>query len=141
MPAVALALGLHTLPVAAEVPATRPNIVVILTDDEDVASHRFMPKTRALLEEQGTAFDNFFVTYSICCPSRVTLLLGQYPPQHPDHGDQPPTGFAKVRNLGLQDSTIATWLNAAGYHTAYLGKYTSTSTCRSATASRPAGTA
>lgn len=124
LPAVALALGLHALPVAAEVPATRPNIVVILTDDEDVASHRFMPKTRALLEEQGTAFDNFFVTYSFCCPSRVTLLRGQYPHNTQIMGIQPPTGgFAKVRNLGLQDSTIATWLDGAGYHTAYLGKY------------------
>jgi arylsulfatase A-like enzyme len=104
--------------------AARPNIVVILTDDEDVASHAYLPKTRALLEERGTTFDNFFVSYSFCCPSRVTILRGQYPHNTQIQGIQPPVGgFAKVRNLGLQDSTIATWLDAAGYHTAFLGKY------------------
>ena len=124
LPAVALALGLHTLPVAAEVPATRPNIVVILTDDEDVASHRVMAKTRALLEDQGTVLDNYFVTYSICCPSRVTILRGQYPHNTQIEGNEPPTGgFAKFRKRSASsDSTIATWLNAAGYRTAFLGK-------------------
>jgi N-acetylglucosamine-6-sulfatase len=121
----ALGIGLGPLPAAAAgEPAARPNIVLILTDDEDVASHAYMPKTKALLEDRGTAFDNFFVTYSFCCPSRVTFLRGQYPHNTQIMGIQPPTGgFGKVRNLGLQDSTIATWLNAAGYHTAYLGKY------------------
>jgi arylsulfatase A-like enzyme len=104
--------------------SARPNIVLILTDDEDVASHAYMPKTRALLEEQGTTFDNFFVTNSFCCPSRVTILRGQYPHNTQIQGIQPPTGgFAKFRNLGHQSSTIATWLDAAGYRTAYLGKY------------------
>jgi N-acetylglucosamine-6-sulfatase len=123
--AAALAIGLSPLAAAAaREPATRPNIVLIMTDDEDVASHRFMPKTRALLENRGTAFDNFFVTYSFCCPSRVSILRGQYPHNTQILGIQPPTGgFVKVRNLGLQNSTIATWLDAAGYHTAYLGKY------------------
>ena len=69
--AAALAIGLSPQAAAATKPATRPNIVLILTDDEDIASHRFMPKTKALLEEQGAAFDNFFVSNSICCPSRA----------------------------------------------------------------------
>jgi N-acetylglucosamine-6-sulfatase len=122
--AVMLALGLGSLPAATAGQPARPNIVLILTDDEDVASHAYMPKTKALLEEHGTTFDNFFVSYSFCCPSRVTFLRGQYPHNTQILGIQPPTGgFAKVRNLGLQNSTIATWLDAAGYHTAYLGKY------------------
>ena len=123
--AAALAIGLSPQAAAAATkPATRPNIVLIMTDDEDVASHRYMPKTRALLENRGTAFDNFFVTYSFCCPSRVTILRGQYPHNTQILGIQPPTGgYAKARNLGLQESTIATWLDAAGYHTAYLGNY------------------
>jgi N-acetylglucosamine-6-sulfatase len=109
---------------AAETPGKKPNIVMILTDDEDVASHAYLPKTKALIDEQGTTFDNFFVTYSFCCPSRVTILRGQYPHNTQIQGIQPPVGgFAKARNLGLQNSTIATWLDAAGYHTAFLGKY------------------
>jgi arylsulfatase A-like enzyme len=121
----ALALGLSTQPVAAA-PADvgRPNIVLIMTDDEDVALHAFMPKTKALLHDRGTTFDNFFVTYSFCCPSRASILRGQY--AHNTHivgNEQPWGGFEKFRLLGLEESTVATWLQDAGYHTAMVGKY------------------
>jgi arylsulfatase A-like enzyme len=102
----------------------QPNIVLIMTDDEDVAIHEFMPKTKALLENRGARFDNFFVTYSFCCPSRASILRGQYP--HNTHivgNELPWGGFEKFRQLGLEESTVATWLQAAGYHTAMIGKY------------------
>ena len=124
---VALAIGLSQTPgsVAARAPSpSQPNIVLIMTDDEDVKIHEFMPKTKALLEEHGTTFDNFFVTYPFCCPSRASILRGQY--AHNTHivgNEQPWGGFEKFRELGLEDSTVATWLRAAGYHTAMIGKY------------------
>jgi arylsulfatase A-like enzyme len=122
--AAALLVGLWGLAAGAADAPAKPNIVLILTDDEDVASHAYLPKTKALLEDRGATFDNFFVTYSFCCPSRVTLLRGQYPHNTQIQGIQPPVGgFHKFRNLGHQSSTIATWLDGAGYHTAYLGKY------------------
>jgi arylsulfatase A-like enzyme len=124
---IALALGLSQNPGASAakpiVPA-QPNIVLIMTDDEDVASHAFMPKTKALLEDRGTTFDNFFVSYPFCCPSRASILRGQY--AHNTHivgNEQPWGGFEKFRHLGLEESTVATWLQAAGYHTAMIGKY------------------
>ena len=121
----ALALGLSAHPLAAEpVESGQPNIVLIMTDDEDVALHAFMPKTKALLHDRGTTFDNFFVTYSFCCPSRASILRGQY--AHNTHivGNEPPWGgFEKFRQLGLEESTVATWLQNAGYHTAMIGKY------------------
>src|SRR3546814_10377291 len=87
----------------------RSNIVFILSDDEDVASHAFMPKTKALIEDQGVAFENYFVTYSFCCPSRATLLRGQYSHNHRIQGNVLPTGGAlKFRALGHDKSTIAT---------------------------------
>jgi N-acetylglucosamine-6-sulfatase len=122
-----LALGLcaHAAAVGAEpVSSERPNIVLIMTDDEDVALHAFMPKTKALLHDRGTTFENFFVTYSFCCPSRASILRGQY--AHNTHivGNEPPWGgFEKFRHLGLEESTVATWLQDAGYHTAMVGKY------------------
>jgi N-acetylglucosamine-6-sulfatase len=109
---------------AADLPQTRPNIVLILSDDEDLASHAFMPKTKELIENQGTAFDNYFVTYSFCCPSRATMLRGQYSHNHRIQGNVLPTGGAlKFRALGNDQSTIATWLQAAGYRTGLIGKY------------------
>jgi N-acetylglucosamine-6-sulfatase len=123
----ALVLGLSHLPgsvLATPVVPGQPNIVLIMTDDEDVAIHQFMPKTKALLEERGTTFENFFVSYPFCCPSRASILRGQY--AHNTHivgNEQPWGGFEKFRHLGLEESTVATWLQGAGYHTAMIGKY------------------
>ncbi len=72
----------------------------------------------------GTTFENAYVTYSLCCPSRATFLRGQYPHNHHILGNSLPQGGAgKFRELGLDKSTIATWLNGAGYQTKYIGKY------------------
>lgn len=109
--------------VGAQGPA-KPNIVFILTDDEDTKIHAFMPKTTSLLEERGTTFVNFFVTYSLCCPSRATILRGQYPHNTGIEANTPPLGgFARFVALGREQSTIATWLQGAGYRTVFAGKY------------------
>ena len=102
----------------------RPNIIFILSDDEDLALHVHMPKTKALLHDHGTTFDNYFVSYALCCPSRATTLRGQYPHNTRVEGNAAPTGgYQKFRSLGHDSSTVATWLRAAGYHTAMFGKY------------------
>lgn len=102
----------------------RPNIVFILTDDEDVGVHQFMPKTKALIEDQGTKFTNFFVSYPFCCPSRASILRGQYAHNTGVVGNELPYGgYEKFHALGREESTLATWLRAAGYHTAMIGKY------------------
>lgn len=121
---VAAAAGAGVTTAVAE-PASvlRPSIVFILTDDEDVASHSVMEKTKALIEDRGTTFANYFVSYSFCCPSRTTIFRGQYPHNHRIQGNEWPSGgYAKFKALGLGDSTIATWLQAAGYRTAFMGK-------------------
>jgi N-acetylglucosamine-6-sulfatase len=110
--------------VASAEPAERPNIIMILTDDLDTESLSHMPNLRALVTEQGTTFDNAFVTDSLCCPSRSTILRGQYPHNHDILSNEPPSGgFEKFRSLGRQNSTIATWLQDAGYRTVLIGKY------------------
>jgi arylsulfatase A-like enzyme len=123
----AFAIGLMQTPgpVGATPPSpTAPNIVLIMTDDEDVKIHEFMPKTKALLADRGTTFTNFFVTYPWCCPSRATILRGQYAHNTKIVGNEPPWGgFEQFRALGLEESTVATWLQAGGYRTAMVGKY------------------
>ena len=114
-----------TMPKAVAEPASppRPSIVFILSDDEDVTSHRVMAQTTALIADQGATFNNYFVSYSFCCPSRTTILRGQYPHNHRIEGNEwPAGGYEKFRALGLGDSTVATWLQSAGYHTAFFGK-------------------
>ena len=104
--------------------AERPNVILILTDDLDTDSISHMPNLRSLLIERGTTFENAFVTDSLCCPSRATILRGQYAHNHEILANEPPQGgFEKFRDLGHQNSTIATWLQTAGYRTIFVGKY------------------
>jgi arylsulfatase A-like enzyme len=109
------------VPTAIAAPAdARPNVVVIMTDDQDMASLSVMPNVRRLLAERGTTFDNSFVSYPLCCPSRATYLTGQFPHNHGVVGNAPPDGgYYKLKG----DETLPVWLSRAGYQTAHIGKY------------------
>ncbi len=98
----------------------RPNVLVIETDDQTVESLRVMPNVHMLLADQGVTFDNSFVSYSLCCPSRSTFLTGQYAHNHGVWGNSPPNGgYYKLDST----NTLAVWLQRAGYQTILLGKY------------------
>ncbi len=111
----------------------RPNFVVIVTDDQrwdsigrclngfdplDMAagSDSCMPNLQRLLVANGTQFQRGYVTTSLCCPARASILTGRYA-RH--------TGVVDQQTLNLLDdtSTLATWLGDAGYATALIGKY------------------
>jgi N-acetylglucosamine-6-sulfatase len=103
-----------------------PNIIMVLTDDQDVqlGSVNYMPNVKRLLAQQGVAFSNFLVPLSLCCPSRTTILRGQYPHNTQVLTNSLPTGgFEKVYAENLESSTLATVLHGAGYKTVMLGKY------------------
>ena len=68
----------------------RPNIVLIMDDDQSVNLQRFLTKTNASIASKGVTFDNSFVNYSLCCPSRSTMLTGQYAHNHRVLGNKPP---------------------------------------------------
>jgi N-acetylglucosamine-6-sulfatase len=100
----------------------RPNIVVIMDDDQNVEMQRFLTKTNAAIGAHGVTFDNSFVNYSLCCPSRSTLLTGQYAHNHGVRGNQLPSGgYSKIApTLG---NSLPVWLQRAGYYTAHIGKF------------------
>ena len=105
-------------------PADRPNIVFVLTDDLDYASAQKMPQIRSQLIEQGASFENAFVSFPLCCPSRATMLTGRYAHNHGVASTEPPNGgFEKFREQGLEEDTIAVRLQEEGYRTALFGKY------------------
>jgi len=111
-------------PTATAAGAAKPNIVFILADDLDAAEIQYMPKLKALIADQGLTFSNYSVAMSLCCPSRATTLRGQYPHNTQILGNTLPTGgYQKFFQLGEENSTIATWLQAAGYKTMLAGKY------------------
>jgi N-acetylglucosamine-6-sulfatase len=107
-------------------PVNAPNILMILTDDQDVQSGTlsYMPHLQELLVNQGTLFNNNLVPLSLCCPSRTTILRGQFP-----HNTQvltnalPNGGFEIAYSNNVEASTLATLLHGAGYRTVLFGKY------------------
>ena len=100
----------------------RPNIVMIIDDDESVDQQRFLPKTNAEIGGHGVTFDNSFVNFSLCCPSRATLLTGQYAHNHGVLGDEPPAGgYTKL--APTLDNTLPVWLQGSGYYTGLVGKF------------------
>jgi N-acetylglucosamine-6-sulfatase len=102
----------------------RPNVVLILTDDQELETMRYMPNVRRLLADEGVTFENAFVTDPLCCPSRATILRGQYAHNHQILGNALPRGGHKrFEQLGREESTAATWLDDEGYETALFGKY------------------
>lgn len=105
-------------------PAQRPNIIFILADDLDVASLAYMPRLQELLVKQGASFTNFFVNVSLCCPSRSSISRGQYAHNTKVYSNKPPYGgYETYHANGDEDSTVAVWLQNAGYQTAHIGKY------------------
>lgn len=101
-------------------PFPRPNFIVILTDDQRSDTLQFMPRVRARLAQRGITFRNAFVTTALCCPSRASLLTGQYAHNHGVLNIRPPKGGVEAFD---PSSTLATWLQDAGYETALVGKY------------------
>jgi N-acetylglucosamine-6-sulfatase len=118
-------LALACLPVLAMLalagPAVaRPNVVVLMTDDQTYASLASMPQTNALLAAPGTVFDQTTSTFPLCCPSRVTALTGQYSHNHQVvHNAGEFGGHRRVSHA----NTLPAWLQAAGYRTMHVGRY------------------
>lgn len=104
---------------------TRPNIVFLLADDLDDKALAYMPKTKALIADQGVTFPNFLLNTAQCCPSRASILRGQYSQNTGVRTNS--QGYegaypAFIEN-GNESSTLGTWFQDAGYVTSFMGKY------------------
>ena len=121
---VLLSLGFSgSTPQDAGALSAKPNIVFILADDLDKASTQKIGRLREYIGNKGVTFQNAFVSDPVCCPSRATILRGQYPHNHLVRANEPPLGgFQTFHNLGRENSTVATWLDRKGdYRTAFVG--------------------
>jgi N-acetylglucosamine-6-sulfatase len=116
--------GLFPVPPGGDAPpAARPNIVFVLTDDLSMDLLRYMPRVQAM-ERHGLTFKNYFVSDSLCCPSRSSILTGNFP--HDTHvftNFGPEGGFHAFYEHGDQGHTFALALQRAGYRTGMMGKY------------------
>jgi arylsulfatase A-like enzyme len=122
---------------AASSSATQqPSFVVIQTDDQTLdqlyatftppggTPVAVMPNTLSLIGERGITFNRYYVSYPLCCPSRVSLLTGRYAHNHNDRGNVPPEGgYSGFSSRAANTHNIATWLQDAGYRTIHIGKF------------------
>ena len=98
----------------------RPNIVVVMTDDQAVVDMIALPQVRQLIGEEGVTFENSFAVFPLCCPSRATFLTGQYAHNHGVLDNKPPLGGYTALDHA---QTLPVWLQGAGYATIQIGKY------------------
>ncbi len=102
--------------------ATQKNVLFILTDDQTASELSSMPNTQALLVNHGVTFNRAYASYPLCCPSRATLLTGQFMHNHGVRG-----------NLGLfggwgrffphEANALPVRTRATGYYNVHIGKY------------------
>ena len=96
-----------------------PNILVIVTDDQrQLNVRKAMPQTAKHVTRRGTRFTESFVTTPVCCPSRATLLTGQYAHNHGALSNH--KGYERLVD---KENVLPVWLQRAGYVTAHLGKF------------------
>jgi arylsulfatase A-like enzyme len=100
--------------------AQRPNVLVIMTDDQSLKDVAKMPNVQRLLARQGTTFSNAITSFPLCCPSRASFLTGQYAHNHGVSGNFAPKGYY---GLTGRDNTLPVWLKRSGYFTSLIGKY------------------
>jgi len=98
----------------------RPNVIVIVTDDQTLESYerKVMPRTHRKLGDRGTTFTEAIVSTPQCCPSRGGFLTGQYSQNNGVTSNRP--GYPALRG---KRNTLPNWLRAAGYRTIHLGRF------------------
>lgn len=104
----------------------QPNIVVIMTDDQDwqLGSTEVQPALKRHLVDKGITLDKHFVTTAQCCPSRTSFLRGQAAHNTNLTNVRPPGGaYEKFVASGEVKDYLPMWLSAAGYQTEYIGKF------------------
>jgi N-acetylglucosamine-6-sulfatase len=98
-----------------------PNVLLIVTDDQraETLTHGVMPNTIREIANKGVLFQQGFVTNPLCCPSRASILTGTYNHTNGVWSNHLPGAFGSFDDT----STVATWLQGAGYRTGLFGKY------------------
>ena len=102
-------------------PAVRPNILLIVTDDQRTGTLSMMPAVRRWLGRGGTRYTRVFATTPLCCPSRASILTGLLAHNHGVTGNQ----NEEDALVAVETSMLQHPMQASGYRTGRFGKYLS----------------
>lgn len=105
---------------APQISGSRPNILLIVTDDQDKSTFDVMRSTNKYFQQEGTDFVNGRVTTPLCCPSRASMYSGLYAHNHRILTNNPSKQFAKTYR---PRQTFPWLLRESGYRTGQFGKY------------------
>ncbi|SEG80110.1 Sulfatase [Nonomuraea solani] len=120
--AVVLALTMTSQAGANTVQPKRPNIIFFLVDDMSADLLPYMDTVSALATD-GTRFTDYYVSNSLCCPSRASMFTGQFPHNTGVATNKGSDGGGYQAFQKHEGRTYAVPLDQAGYRTGYLGKY------------------
>ena len=126
--AAAAAAAASSASASASAAAALPNIVMVMTDDQDVelggASAEVMPRLHALLADAGATGSKMYVHVPVCCPSRSSFHSGQYQHNNQVRGNSIGANCSSTSwQQGPESRSVATYLQRAGYATSFAGKY------------------
>ena len=112
--------GITAPPARAALPE-RPDIIVIVTDDQRRGTLGWMPTVHDYMRQHGIRFPRAMVPTSLCCPSRASLFTGEY--AHTTKVWSNNEGWSRFVRAGMESRSVAVWLRRAGYRTGLVGKY------------------
>ena len=81
-----------------------------------------MPNVQLLIGAKGATFRRGYVPYPLCCPSRASLLTGEYMHNHLVRGNVPPFGGWDAFRP-QEANALPVWTKDAGYYNLHIGKY------------------
>ncbi|MGA1091996.1 MAG: sulfatase [Candidatus Nanopelagicales bacterium] len=121
------ALAPQDMPVALAADVReRPNVLLILTDDQRAGTVVGLPTVMSEIVDKGTTYPNAFVPTSWCCPSRASLLSGKFAHNSGVWENSTSSAWGAWASFaygGEESDTLATRLDDAGYRTGLFGKY------------------
>ncbi len=131
------------LALAAPPNTTKPNIVLIVSDDQGyndlgALNDEVISPNLDRIAREGVRLSNFYVAWPACTPSRGSLLTGRYPQRNgiydmirneaPDYGhkykpEEYAVSWERIGGMDLREVLFPEYLKQAGYQCAIYGKW------------------
>lgn len=105
--------------------SSKPNVVIVLTDDQPKGMMAALPTVLSSIGAQGVSYSDAVVSTSLCCPSRTSLLTGLFSNKTRVFGNKARTagGYSTFKRFGNEKRTFVRKLSQSGYATGLFGKY------------------